>query len=84
MNIPAVKITLQGEQFWFLPDTASNNGGPIAPLDHCSEEGKLGPTFPLRRSYAHVINGRIYRHGVVIGKIAPLLGVHDAEKSETR
>lgn len=67
-----VKVKIHGREFWFRDDGDGN--GPIAPLEHCNEDGSLnirrcfdGPTF------AHVMDGKVLRYGSVLGTKEDLL-----------
>jgi hypothetical protein len=65
------KITIDGSAYWYLQAEDGEHGGPIAPLEHCFEDGELNPiTMFSSETFAHVYpDGHISRFGKNIGNI---------------
>lgn len=62
------KVQLPGHgMFWFLE--ADDGHGPLAPLEHCDEQGNVLLHSVLKDGYAQVCrDGRILRYGALIGR----------------
>lgn len=68
-----VRVRFNGLELWWLRD--KEGGGPLAPLDHCDENGEIvdDVTAMLGESYAHVFPGiGIMRYNEKIGTVDDL------------
>lgn len=65
-------VELQGDWYWWIPDSRDQTSGVIAPLERCDARGN--PLFEVifLNSFAHVFSGKIVRNGEVIGALADL------------
>ncbi len=64
------KVTFQDTDYWFLEEDGE---GPLAPLDHCDDEGEILFSKAFELSFAHVFaDGNIRRFNTVIGQRAEL------------
>lgn len=64
-----IKVKINGQDYWFQQE--ENGGGPVAPLEHCFENGELNfATAFGSETFAHVFPNRVVsRYGVNIGSI---------------
>jgi len=65
-------VSFQGIDLWFLEN--EDGTGPLAPLEHCDDEGNFRSECFLEDSFAHVFEGGIIkRFGQEIGSVADLV-----------
>jgi hypothetical protein len=63
-----VKVRFHGMVLWFRPSEPDADFGPLAPLEHCDENGNLRPGAEFQDSFAHVYpDGSVMRYHKQIG-----------------
>jgi hypothetical protein len=72
------RVMFQDREFWFRD---SGGAGPLAPLEHCNEDGSLKLAHALSSiSFAHVYSdGTIRRYGEIIGHRADLRRLNEID-----
>lgn len=68
------KVTLRGVHLWAMPPNEGEEDYPLAPKEHCNEEGELNMSDGLfSMSYAHVFPPKIMRYQSEIGTESDLV-----------
>ena len=77
----SIKVWVDGERYWFLQNP--DGSGPIAPLDHCEEDGTFNMfTAFSSDTFAHVGTDRIMRrYGRELGTVESFLTEPNASTS---
>jgi hypothetical protein len=69
---PGRPVSFQGIDLWFLE--GEDGTGPLAPLEHCDDQGNFKWWCFTEDSFAHVIEGGIIkRYGREIGTVSDLV-----------
>lgn len=66
------KVEFKGEVYWLHQAPLGTSEYNLSPLEHYTDDGKLIANPFIDVSYAIVVDGKILRHGQVIGTMADL------------
>lgn len=65
----SIKVKIGDEFYWFLPRDNDNRSGPIAPLEHCHEDGEFNIECFMEISFAYAEAGEVRRFREPIGHL---------------